>query len=196
MNSLYSFIYKNFTAAALIISCCFVCACENDDKVIEEWTKDNIMREEAMNVESYLSQDGIMKAKLTAPLMYRVEQQRGVDTMYVEFPKKLHVDFFDDSTRIESWLDSRYGKYFENLNKVYLRDSVVVITVKGDTLRCHDLWWDQNRAMFYTDSVATYRSPGDYVRGGKGMEATQDFKTVTFKEPIATMKISENGFAE
>ena len=28
----------------------------------------------------------------------------------------------------------RYGKYFENLDKVYLRDSVIVITVKGDTL--------------------------------------------------------------
>lgn len=192
MNNLYSLIYKKISAAALIISCCFISACENDQRAVKEWTEDKVMVEEAINVVSYLSQEGIMKAKLTAPRMLRVQS----DTLYVEFPDKLHVDFYNDSTQIESWLDSKYGKYFETFNKVYLRDSVVVISVKGDTLRCHDLWWDQNRALFYTDSVATYHSPGQQISGGKGMEATQDFSSVTFKYPLGSMKISESGFAQ
>lgn len=192
MNKLVSIFHNYFVAAALVISCCFVYGCENDEKQIDEWVKDKRMMEEAIQVESYLSQEGKMQAKLVAPLMYRLL----TDSVYVEFPRSLHVDFYDDSTRIESWLDARYGKYFENLNKVYLRDSVVVISTKGDTLRCHDLWWDQNRALFYTDSVATYRSPNNDITGGKGMEATQDFKTVTFKYPLGTVKISDSGFAE
>lgn len=191
MNSLYSFVSKYLFAAALI-SCCFVCACENDPRAVDEWTGRKVMVEEATNVVSYMSQEGIMKAKLVAPLMLRVQS----DTMYTEFPNKLHVDFYDDSTRIESWLDAKYGKYFETFNKVYLRDSVVVISIKGDTLRCHDLWWDQNRELFYTDSVATYHSPGQQITGGKGMEASQDFKSVTFKYPLGSMKISESGFAQ
>jgi len=192
MNKLVSIIYNYFGTAALVISCCFVCGCENDERAIEEWTKDKKMVEEAIKVESYLSQEGKMKAKLVAPLMLRVLS----DTVYVEFPRSLHVDFYNDSTRIESWLDARYGKYFETQNKVYLRDSVVVISVKGDTLRCRDLWWDQNRELFYTDSVATYRSPGNDITGGRGMEATQDFKSVTFKYPLGTVKIAGSGFAE
>ena len=31
------------------------------------------------------------------------------------FPNTLHVDFYNDSTKIETWLDSKYGKYFEKL---------------------------------------------------------------------------------
>lgn len=174
------------------MSCCFFSSCENTQEEIDKWTKNKVMQEEAISIESYISQEGKMKAKLKAPLMFRVM----ADTQYVEFPRSLHVDFYDDSTKIETYLDSKYGKYFENLNKVYLKDSVIVITLKGDTLRCHDLWWDQNKEMFYTDSIATYRSPGNDITGGKGMEATQDLKTVKFKIPLGTVRISESGFAE
>lgn len=184
--------YFFFYAAALVMSCCFFSSCENTQEEIDKWTKNKVMQEEAISIESYISQEGKMKAKLKAPLMLRVM----ADTPYVEFPRSLHVDFYNDSTKIETFLDSKYGKYFENLNKVYLRDSVVVITLKGDTLRCHDLWWDQNKEMFYTDSIATYRNPGNDIRGGKGMEATQDLKTVKFKEPLGTVQISESGFAQ
>jgi LPS export ABC transporter protein LptC len=191
-NSLFNRL--NFIqTAAFILSCCFVCSCENSQQEIDVWTKDKQLREEAIKVESYMSQDGKMRARLKAPLMYRI---LALDTQYVEFPNTMHVDFFDDSAKIESKLDCKYGKYFESLNKVYLRDSVVVISVKGDTLRCHDMWWDQTKGMFYTDSIATYISPGNNITGGRGMEATQDFKTVTFKKPLGTVKINDAGFAE
>jgi hypothetical protein len=182
-----------FQAAALITGCCFLCACENDKGVIESWSRKADLREEAINVESYMSQDGKMKAKLTAPLMYRVS----ADTIYTEFPKSLHVDFYNDSTlQKETWLDCRYGKYFENLNKVYLKDSVVVITVKGDTLKCQDLWWDQNTKLFYSENYAEYRTKEKLVNGGKGLEATQDFSRVTFSEVTGILKVKEGGFPE
>ena len=116
------------------------------------------------------------------------------DTVYVEFPKSIHVDFYNDSTVIESKLDSKYAKYFENLNKVYLRDSVVVITMKGDTLKSPDLWWDQNTKMFYTDKYATYHGIGKQIYGGKGLTATQDLSSVIFNQPTGTVQVSEEGF--
>lgn len=192
MNNLLSHLRKHIPAAAFLLSCCFVCGCENTQEDIDRLTKKVAMQEEAVEVESYISQEGKMKARLKAPLMLRVM----TDTQYLEFPRSLHVDFYDDSTKIETYLDSRYGKYFEHLNKVYLRDSVVVITIQGDTLRCHDLWWDQNKEMFYTDSIATYRSPGNDITGGKGMEATQDLKMVKFKIPLGTFEINDSGFAQ
>lgn len=187
----YFFPYKKFFyAAAFIMGCCFVYSCENDEKVIYDLTKNVVMKEEARDIESYLSQEGKMKAKLKAPLMFRV----ATDTIYVEFPNTLHVDFYNDSTQIETWLDSKYGKYFENLNKVYLRDSVVVINIKGDTLRSPDLWWDQNTKLFYTDKYAEYHSKDKNIYGGKGLVATQDMTSITFKYPTGTVLVSENGF--
>ena len=181
----------------LIAACLVLAACENSQEEIDTWTKKAIMQEEALNVTSYMSQEGQMKAKLTAPLMYRNLGSAGLaDTQYVEFPRNLHVDFYDSLNKVETMLDAKYGKYFETQNRVYLRDSVVVVTLKGDTLRCHDLWWDQNKGIFYTDTTATYKAPGNNLSGGKGMEATQDLKTVTFKEPLGDLKIGDSGFAQ
>ena len=151
-----------------------------------------VMKEEATNVESYLSQSGKMKAKLTAPLMLRVS----ADTLYVEFPNTLHVDFYDSTTKVETWLDSKYAKYYEGLGKVYLRDSVIVITAKGDTLKSPDLWWDQNTKLFYTDKYAIYHGIGKNIYGGKGLVATQDLNSVIFNQPTGTIKVSESGFPQ
>jgi len=189
---LFSVHKKIIQTAFFITGCFFMAGCENDDKVLQDWTKKVVMQEEAIQVESYLSQDGKLKAKLKAPLMIRVAG----DTISVEFPNKLHCDFYDDSTQLETWLDSKYGIYYENLNKVYLRDSVVVITVKGDTLKSPDLWWDQSTKMFYTDKYATYHGVGKNIYGGKGMEATQDLKSIMFKETTGNLKVSENGFPQ
>jgi LPS export ABC transporter protein LptC len=177
---------------AFITCIIFLSSCENDEARIRNLTEQVAMKEEARHVESYLSQEGKMRARLKAPLMYRVSS----DTIYVEFPESLHVDFFDEQTKIESWLDSRYGKYFESMNKVYLRDSVVVISVKGDTLKCPDLWWDQNTRLFYTDKYAEYHSRDKNIYGGKGLVATQDMKSITFKYPTGTVQVSENGMPQ
>ncbi|RYY53981.1 MAG: LPS export ABC transporter periplasmic protein LptC [Chitinophagaceae bacterium] len=186
----------NKYTAALVLGCCFVWGCENSQADIDRLTKKVAERDEAYNINTLMSTAGKMKARLTAPVMYRVMNDQPGDTLFVEFPKKLHVDFYNDSTVIETRLDAKYGKYYEALNKVYLRDSVVIITLKGDTLRCHDLWWDQARGLFYTDTVATYRGIDNNMNGGKGMEATQDLRTVTFKQPLGNMQIKDNGFAE
>ncbi|HEX7845795.1 MAG TPA: hypothetical protein VF476_08365, partial [Chitinophagaceae bacterium] len=88
--------YKNYFIAAFLTGCFFLLGCENDQGTIDAWTKDKLMREEATNIETFFSQDGKMKARLTAPLMYRVM----TDSQYVEFPNSLHVDFYDDSVKV------------------------------------------------------------------------------------------------
>ena len=187
------FFNKIIIATAALTGCFFLFGCENDEKQIEALTRKVDMVEEATNIQSYLSQDGKLKAKLTAPLMLR---RMGIDTPRIDFPNSLHCDFYDDSTKIESWLDSKYGKYFENLNKVYLWDSVIVINVKGDTLKCQDLWWDQNTKLFYSDKYAEYRTVDKKIYPGKGLEATQDFSRVTFNYPTGILKVKEDGFPQ
>ena len=189
MNNLFFIIKKHLYAAALTTGCCFVCGCENDPRQVDEWTKTVIMIEEGRGIESFLSQEGVVKAKLKAPLMLRVL----ADSEYVEFPKSLHVDFYDDSAKIQTWLDCKYGKYFERKNQVYLRDSVIVINVNGDTLRAPELWWDQNTKLFYTDSVAEYHRIDKHIFGGKGLVATQDMSEVTFKMPTGPVKVPKDG---
>ena len=178
-----------FKAAVWLTGCFFVAGCENDTRVIESLTEKVVLREEATQIESMLTQDGKLRARLRAPKMTRVFG----DTLITEFPVSLHCDFYSDSTTLDSWLDSKYGRYYEGLGKVYLRDSVTVITTKGDTLKSPDLWWDQNTKLFYTDKYAIYNGIGKNIVGGKGLVATQDLSSVTFHYPTGTVQVSESG---
>ena len=171
----------------LILVPLLLSSCENDPKEIENWTKKVELKEEAKTVESYLSQAGVMRAKLTAPLMYRYQR----DTVFTEFPNTLHVDFYDDSVRVESWLFAKYGIYYDNLNKVFLRDSVIVINHDGDTLRTPELWWDQNLQKFYTDKPARLDGPDKHITGNQGLEASQDLRTIQFKYPTGPFNMKE-----
>ena len=166
---------RRFALAAVVLTCfCMLPACENDLKEVTALTEKRNSVEEGYQIESYLSQQSRVKAKLTAPLMKRYQ----IDTPYIEFPRSLHVDFFDDSLRIESKLDAHYGKYKESEQKVFLKDSVVIFNIKGDTLWCRELWWDQQSQQFHTDKPVRIRQP-DKIIFGKGLTAAQNMSWYT-----------------
>jgi LPS export ABC transporter protein LptC len=157
--------------AASIISCFFVASCENDVKKIDALLKNRAAIEEAFTIETFYSQAGQVKAKLTAPYMMIVQG----DSAYQEFPKTIHVDFYSDSTIIESTTDARYAKHFQYNGLVLLKDSVVVINrTNRDTLRTNELWWDRDKREFRTDKpVQIYQK--DKTIFGRGLWGLQDF---------------------
>jgi LPS export ABC transporter protein LptC len=159
-------------AAALFMCCCFVLSCENDIKTVDNLLTKKTGVEEALKVESYLSEAGKVRAKLTSPYMRRFM----VDSSYMEFPRTLKVDFYDDSTRVETVLTAMYAKYMESQRKVFLKDSVMVINLNtGDTLKSKELWWDQNKEEFYTDKPAqTHQKNGNILYYQNGLRAAQD----------------------
>ena len=191
-------VFKNLyikCSAALLLGCLFLSACENSNEEIESLTKKKLGVEEAVNVAVNYTMAGKPKAILKAPLMLRVQ-----DTMpYVEFPKKIHVDFYNDTAKIESILDAKYAKYIETQSKILLRDSVRFIGLKnGDTLYCDELYWDRNRPthQFYTDKPVQIRTK-THIINGVGLEISQDFKDKWIKHPTNTIiKVSSTQFPE
>ncbi|MCC7523407.1 MAG: LPS export ABC transporter periplasmic protein LptC [Chitinophagaceae bacterium] len=155
-------------------------ACENSEQEIQAFTEKKIGVDEAKAIETYFSQSGKMRAKLTSPIMFRYQ-----DTLpRVEFPQTLHVDFYSDSLTVESILDAKYGRYLEGQKKMFLKDSVVVIQrFNQDTLRCQELWWDQNKEIFYTDKPVKITKRDGTVLPGQGLEASQDFRNIKIINP-------------
>jgi LPS export ABC transporter protein LptC len=179
-----------FFLALLVIVFC-ITSCENDIKVIQAMGQKKTGVEEGTTIESFLSQDGKMKARLTAPTMLRYLN----DTQRIVFPKTMHVDFYNDSLKIESTLFAKYGTYLEGEHKVFLKDSVVVINIKGDTLRTEELWWDQNRQLFYTDKPAYIRQPEQRFDGLYGMQADQNFRKWTLFQASGALKMADSSMA-
>lgn len=162
-----------FCFAAMLLYAC-------NDEAMSSYNSKNLGIEEIKNADINYTLGGNAKAKLISPLMLRVQETNP----YVEFPNKLHVDFFNPNGQIDSRLDARYGKYLELESKVFLKDSVRVINVLGDTLYCDELWWDRNRkgSEFYTDKPVRIRRKMEIING-TGMQAAQDFKNWVILNP-------------
>lgn len=161
-----------FLFAAAFFGSCFFISCENDPQTVNSFLRKQVVIENAYGVESYLSQGGKVRAKLTAPFMKRYVG----DSPYIEFNKTLHVDFYDSSLQVQSILDAQYARHFEFERKVLLKDSIRIIQkVNGDTMYTSLLWWDQNTQEFHTDKPVRIFQRNGYTYGRNGMRAKQDF---------------------
>ena len=183
--------YFFLSILALLFFTAIVTSCGNTDKEVNEYNSKSLGVEEIKNADINYTLGGRAKAKLLSPLMLRVQDTNP----YVEFPKKLHVDFFDATGTVESQLDALYGKYYEQESKVFLKDSVRVVNVKGDTLYCDELWWDRNRKdnEFYTELPVRIRTKTQIING-VGMEASQDFKGYVIKKVTGTINVPNSQF--
>ena len=180
----------------ICLSACFLftvllISCENSKKDLEELNSNGLGVEEIKNADINYTLGGRAKAKLLSPLMLRMQQSNP----YVEFPKTLHVDFFNETGVIDSRLDALYGKYFDQESKVFLKDSVRVINIKGDTLYSDELWWDRKRTgnEFYTDKPVRIRTKMQII-DGIGMEARQDFKEYNIKKVTGIINVPNSQF--
>jgi LPS export ABC transporter protein LptC len=177
-----------------IVSLIYLSACENDEGDIANLGAKKIGVEEAKEVVLTFTSSGRTKAILTAPIMLRVQ-----DTVaYIEFPKTLKVDFYNDSTGlVESTLTALYGRYKETQDVVFLKDSVKVKNTKGETLYTDEMYWDRRRTgwEFYTDKPVRIRTLTHYI-DGKGLEASQDFKQRLIKQVTGTVKIPASQFPQ
>jgi len=191
-----SSINKMLLAVAIIALAGVACNDKSNEKPAAAHGPRKLIPEEADSLSGLLSEpftdatgklSAKVKGKLTAPYMLRYDR---ADSPYAEFPRTLHVDFYNDSLKTESQMDALYGRHYQNQDKVYLRDSVVVKNLsKGDTLRCQELWWDGHTQKFTTDKPVRIYTP-DKILYGTGMEADQDFKWYTIKKLTGTVLTS------
>lgn len=178
---------QTITGRILVFIVCCMClyACENNINDVKALSQKKVSVEEGIDIESFLSQQAKVKARLTAPLMKRYQ----TETPYVEFPHTLHVDFYNDTLKVESRLKANYGKYNLNERKVFLKDSVVVFNLKGDTMWCRELWWDQQKEQFYTDKPVRIHQPDKPMIYGQGLTAAQNFSWFTLKSVTGTVLV-------
>jgi LPS export ABC transporter protein LptC len=181
---------------SLILSSCLVLltSCENNEAEVANLSSDKPGVEVAKDVSINYTVGGHIKAILSAPLMYRVQDS----IPYVEFPNSLHADFYNDSAVMESKLDARYGTYKETSAIIFLRDSVRVVNLlKGDTLICEEMYWNQNRPgrEFFTDKPVKIRTRTQVI-DGVGMESGQDFRNWRILKPKGTLQVPGSSFPE
>ena len=179
--------------AALVTGCFFLSGCENSQKEIDDLTSTRIGVEEGKDIILNYSTEGSTKARLLAPLMLHYNDSGS----YIEFPKGIHGDFYTNTLQVGTTLDARYARYIETDSKVFLKDSVKLINIKGDTLYCNELYWDRNRKgqEFFTDKPIRIRTK-EYIFNGQGLDAPQDFNSWHIVHPEGIIKVKKSEFPD
>jgi LPS export ABC transporter protein LptC len=168
-------------AVALLSSCFFMQACENNVNEVQALSSRIGGIDVGKDVSIFISTDGKMTAKLMAPLMRKYLLDSG---KMVEFPNTIKVDFYKDSLHIQSKLTANYANYKETENKVFLKDNVIVYNVLGDTLWCKEMIWDQVTNKFTTDKEVIVKQHNPIAKiYGKGFEANQDLSDIHIFKP-------------
>ena len=168
-------------AVACLGSCFFMLSCENDIEAVKALGARVEGIDVGKDVAIYVSNNGKLGAKLTAPLMNRYLLD---SSKMIEFPQSIHVDFFKDSNQIESQLSAKYAKYKETENIVFLKEDVIIFNTLGDTLWCKEMYWDQNTGKFYTEKEVVVKQHNPLAKiYGMGLEANQNLTDIRIFKP-------------
>lgn len=128
-------------------------------------------KETAEKVVIEYTDSGLLKARITTPLMVGVKKIR---EPYIEMPKGIDVDFYNSKGAVESFLKADYAISYSNKKTIIVRREVEVLNIKGDTLNTEELIWDQNTGQIRTEKFVTIKTKTQTFTG-TGMTSDQAF---------------------
>lgn len=134
--------------------------------------------EKGKDVEFYYSEDGHLKIRIKAPVVTRFMNENP----YIEFNNGLVVDFFNDNLEITSNLKADYGIRYEKELKTIVRNNVVVVNEKKETLHTEELTWDEKKHIIFTDKQVIIQTATDTIFG-EGMEADETMTRYKILKP-------------
>ena len=184
MTSSFSIRQCAFVAIGLLL----IISCKNDPDEIKDLVNKTAPKvDKADDVSIIYSEQG--KAKIRMFTKEFIRNEVAVPP-YTDMQNGLKIEFFNDSTQIETTLTALYGRYYEEEGNVLIRDSVVVINKKGDTLRTEELIWHQDARKIYTEKFVRINTP-DQVMYGDGLEANEDFTWYRILRPKGIVKVEK-----
>lgn len=163
-------------------------SCENSmDKVKMFIDNDSIKGLMAYDVVIERSDSGMLVAKLSAPVMVRIDSD---DTTLLEFPKGFHAVVFDDTVMTMS-IKGDYGISDDKDQMVFAKRNVIVEnTETHETLETESLFWDKRKKRIYTSAFVTIKGP-DRVIYGDSLDADENFSKRIIHGVRATIDVEE-----
>ncbi|HUW92827.1 MAG TPA: LPS export ABC transporter periplasmic protein LptC [Bacteroidales bacterium] len=180
--------YYFFIIAVLFVGTAFLSSCEKTRKEpFSELQIKDMPALSARNFETIYTDSGKVTMVMRSPL---VMQYTGEDDPHTEFPEGLVMLFYDKTTVPQASLASHYARYKEKEELWELRDSVVVISEKGEILETELLYWDEQKELVWSDRFVKITAK-DKIIMGTGFESDPRLTHWTIKNVSATIYIKD-----
>jgi len=188
LDSRFKITWPKFFPAFLLSICILNISC---DKKIETIRKSYIETLPSLTVKDFettYSDSGKKQLVMTSPLMERYTERKNP---YSEFRLGVKVTFYDGHDEPVGTLSSKYARYAEDKKLWELKDSVIAINEKKEVLETELLYWDQDKALVYTDRFVKITSE-DQIVMGTGLESDPRFVKPVIRNLSAQFYIKEN----
>ncbi len=174
----------------ILFSACILGSCGGNDlrkaeKVSIE--REKIPQETGKKLEVIYTDSSYLKARVLAP---KIEKFKEEDKTYIEMPKGVKANFFNKKGKRNSRLRANYGIRYLEQNKMVVKDSVLVVNRKGDTLKTEKLTWDENEGKIFSDQFVKVKTPEEIIYA-KGFESNQTFTNYKFYNIEGTIQVDQ-----
>jgi LPS export ABC transporter protein LptC len=151
-------------------------SCENNIEVVKSLSAPDKVPDITMdNMETIYSDSAKVKGRVVAPVVDRYESGK---KRCSEFPKGIHVYFYNDSLNVKAEVIAKYAIYYDKPDLYEARNDVVVINTKGEKLNTEQLFWDRQKKIIYSKKYCRITMPdGMQQVGENGMMAKENFES-------------------
>jgi len=167
----------------------FFSSCQNSDiEKINAVTSDlNAPTMSVSNTEIIISKNALMTTRVISP---EINQYDNLEKPYTEFPQGLHVEFYDSTEIMSSFIKAKYCIYDETEELWTAQNNVVSVNTEGDTLNTEFLIWNQKTKKIHSDQYVRISNKNGVVHG-KGFEADEDLTNWKIKQTSGTISIDK-----
>lgn len=127
---------------------------------------------EADKINLKYTDSGVIKSILTAP---KLKDYSSVANPFVEFPKGLHVVFFDDKGA-KTTIAANYGINYKKSDLIDLQGDVVITSSDGKKFTTTQLYFNQKENWFFTEKYFKFSDAKGNFMEGPGVDFSKDFK--------------------
>lgn len=118
--------------------------------------------------ETTFTDSGVVRYHLKTPRLLDFAAEK---SPYIEFPAGFHLQQYDKDRKIISELSANYGKDFEKEHKWLAVGNVVMVNIKGDTLRTEELNYLDKEDLIYTDKFVSIKKGDQFITGSGGFKS-------------------------
>lgn len=147
------------------------CKNNNIEKIQILTAADNLPIEVGTNILLNYTDSGLVKAKVFAPTLERFDNEKRNQSI---MKKGITAYFYDSNKKITSYIKSKYAVRDESAHTMTVKNDVIVVNIKGDTLRTESLIWDERTNKINTKDAVKINTPDEIIYGD-GLESNTEF---------------------
>ncbi len=173
----------------LVVGILFITSCKEEHKEFISVTidKETVPTMVTRDVETLISDSGIMRYRIIAPLWYVFEESK--EPKWI-FPEGLILQKYDDFNNIDATVECDSATYLSKRRLWQLDGYVSMMNIDKDKFLTEQLFWNQETRRVYSDSFIHIERQ-DRIIEGYGFESNDRLTEYTVHNPTGIFPTSD-----